>query len=129
MAVLKTLLWGFHNQDTGRCFPGYEAIAARARVERTTVWRAIHALEAAGLLSWENRLVWVRKKVGATVVRIAQRTSNAYVFMGCAPMLQTATGTVNQESIPFLRTYVPPPLDPDSPLGRALNRLGAALGA
>lgn len=30
VAVLEALLWGFHNAATGRCFPSYEAIAAKA---------------------------------------------------------------------------------------------------
>src|SRR4051794_17984149 len=30
VAVLGALLWGFHNAQSGRCFPSYEAIAAKA---------------------------------------------------------------------------------------------------
>ena len=30
--VLGALLWGFHNAHTGRCFPSYEAIAAKAEL-------------------------------------------------------------------------------------------------
>jgi Helix-turn-helix domain len=57
--VLKPLLWGFHNARSGRCFPSYETIAA-AGLARSTVAEAIKALEAAGLLTWVNRLtrIW-----------------------------------------------------------------------
>ena len=55
--VLRALLWGFHNTHTGRCFPSYEAIAEKAKVDRSTVARAIAALEAGQVLTWENRLV------------------------------------------------------------------------
>src|SRR5262245_41606694 len=51
VAVLEALLWGFHNAATGRCFPGYEAIADKAGCHRDTVYEAIHALEAVGILT------------------------------------------------------------------------------
>lgn len=88
LEVLKTLLWGFHNAHSGRCFPSYEAIAARtgdAGCARSSVGLAIQALEAAGILSWANRLARVREQcvdaTGKTVwhARII-RTSNAYIF-------------------------------------------------
>jgi Helix-turn-helix domain len=78
--VLKALLWGFHNAGSGLCFPSYEAIAAAAHTCRDTVRRAIAALEAAGLLSWCNRLVRVREH---GVVRVL-RTSNGYQFVSKA---------------------------------------------
>jgi hypothetical protein len=53
--VLSALLWGFHNAHTGRCFPSYEAIAAKAECCRDTVYEAIKVLEFAGVLSWQNR--------------------------------------------------------------------------
>lgn len=60
LEVLHALLWGFHNSRDGRCFPSYEAIAARAQCCRDTVYEAIKALEAAGILTWVNRLVRVQ---------------------------------------------------------------------
>jgi Helix-turn-helix domain len=74
--VLRALLWGFHNAGSGLCFPSYEAIAAAAHTCKETVRKAIHALEAAGLLTWCNRLVRVREH---GVVRVL-RTSNGYQF-------------------------------------------------
>ena len=85
LEVLHALLWGFHNSRTGRCFPSYETIAKRAECCRDTVYEAIKALEAAGILTWVNRLVRVpfieKDLFGKQVPRIRLiRTSNAYVF-------------------------------------------------
>ena len=54
--VPGALLWGFHNAYTGRCFPSYEAIAAKAECCRDTVYEAIKVLEWAGVLTWQNRI-------------------------------------------------------------------------
>ena len=85
LEVLHALLWGFHNSRTGRCFPSYETIAKRAECCRDTVYQAIKALEAAGILTWVNRLVrvefWEKDLFGKRVPRTRlMRTSNAYVF-------------------------------------------------
>ena len=45
-----------------RCFPSYERIAKAAKCARSTVALAVAALEAAGLLTWVNRLVKVRRR-------------------------------------------------------------------
>ena len=85
LAVLEALLWAFHNAKSGLCFPSYEKIAEVAHCARSTVYEAIAALEAAGIMSWVNRLKRVREwmpglpGVGATRVRVL-RTSNAYAF-------------------------------------------------
>jgi hypothetical protein len=84
--VLRVLLWEFHNAHTGRCFPSYEAIAAKAGVARSTVYEAIKALEREGLLTWQNRLVyameWTTDLFGRGVRRWrAVRTSNAYQIL------------------------------------------------
>jgi hypothetical protein len=59
-AVLEALLWAFHNAKSGLCFPSYESIADKAGCHRDTVAEAIKALEAAGVLSWVNRI----KRIG-----------------------------------------------------------------
>src|SRR4051812_5847091 len=59
--VLEALLWGFHNAASGRCFPSYEAIAAKADCARSTVYEAIRALETAGVLTWVNRIARIRE--------------------------------------------------------------------
>jgi hypothetical protein len=90
LEVLHALLWGFHNSRDGRCFPSYEAIAARAQCCRDTVYEAIKALEAAGILTWVNRLVRVQFQekdlFGVRVQRTRLiRTSNAYMFRDPLP--------------------------------------------
>ena len=80
-AVLERLLWGFHNARSGRCFPGYARIAEAAGCAASTVGEAIKMLEAAGLVTWVNRLV--RIKVYDPVIgwrKRVIRTSNAYAF-------------------------------------------------
>ncbi len=116
LAVLEAILWGFHNAASGLCFPSYERIAEAAHCARSTVAEAIVALEAAGVLSWVNRLKRIREAipglpgVGATRVRIV-RTSNAYAFNDPgtpagrpdSSKSEKPTGTGNQV-FPFLFT-------------------------
>jgi Helix-turn-helix domain len=86
LTVLRVLLWDFHNAASGRCFPSYESIAERAYCGRTTVYQAIHALEAAGILTWVNRIARIREW-GPDLFGCAQnrwrviRTSNQYCFV------------------------------------------------
>jgi len=87
--VLEALL-GFLNRTDGRCFPAYESIAAAAGCARSTVARAIKELEAAGILTWANRLLRVTATgldlLGQVVTRSKLiRTSNAYSFTDPAP--------------------------------------------
>lgn len=128
--VLDALLWGFHNASSGRCFPGYETIAARASCARSTVYEAIHALEEAGILTWVNRLVRIREAVreldlfGRPMTRLRViRTSNAYTFKDPQPSKsEIQTGTALQDSIlPMPR----PSLDPNDALHCALMQLGS----
>ena len=145
--VLRTLLWGFHNGISGRCFPSYERIADRARVHRATVARAIAALEQQGVLTWENRLVHQRMAIlglfGPQWVRVPVRTSNAYRFYDyCrdafgrsvdlpSPKSQNSTGTISQENQKLAHKQIEcvatVPLDPSNPLEAALLRLGQAM--
>ena len=85
VAVLRALLYDFHNSKDGRCFPSYESIAAAAACARSTVAEAIKALEATGLLSWVNRIARIRVKEPNLFGRLEWRTriirtSNAYSF-------------------------------------------------
>jgi hypothetical protein len=101
IAVLQALLWQFHNAGNGKCFPAYEAIAAAAGCARSTVAAAIKALEAAGLLSWVNRVVRVRARCrdlfgfDGICVRV-RRTSNAYRFNDPIAKSEIPMGTSNQ---------------------------------
>jgi hypothetical protein len=85
MAVLHVLLWGFHNSRDGRCFPSYEAIGEKAECGRSSVYGAIHVLEAATVLTWDHRIARIsrRERDGCgrpTVATRVIRTSNAYRF-------------------------------------------------
>ena len=146
--VLRSLLWHFHNQASGRCFPSYERIADSARVHRATVARAIAALEQQGVLTWENRLVRQRVATpglfGPQWVMVPRRTSNAYHFYDyhrdafgrsvdgpSTPKSQNSTGTISQEIQKLAHEQAEPRaslfLDPSNPLEAALLRLGQAM--
>ena len=146
--VLRTLLWHFHNRTSGRCFPSYERIAGSARVHRTTVARAIAALEQQGVLTWENRLVRQRVATpglfGPQWMMVPRRTSNAYCFYDyrrdaygqpidkpSSPKSQNSTGTTSQENQELAHEQAEHgaslPLDPSNPLEAALLRLGQAI--
>jgi hypothetical protein len=130
-AVLEALLWGFHNQHNGLCFPSYDRIAARAGCARSTVALAIKALESAQILTWVHRLVRKRDRV--------LRTSNGYRFYDApdqivlAPKREKTVGNV--VSIDFStkseikpRTAIQDSFsfsekEPPSALELALNRL------
>jgi hypothetical protein len=137
--VLQALLWGFHNSRTGCCFPSYERIAEKAECARSTVAEALRVLEWAGVLSWQHRItralvrqrdLWGHWSSRWTVIR----TSNAYVFRDPQQQLagvpaaksENRGGTPDQEA---LQAVLAPPVDPNSPLERALARFGTAVAA
>jgi len=140
--VLRALLWAFHNSRTGCCFPGYEAIAAKAECCRDTVYEALKALEWAGVLTWQNRitriLVRERDLWGHWVSRWQViRTSNAYVFRDPlqraeglpACKSENPTGTLDQEVSSVSTSRSVPARDPNNPLERALRSFRAAVAA
>jgi hypothetical protein len=109
LAVLEALLWVFHNNRSGLCFPGYERIADAAGCARSTVAEAIKALEEAGVMSWVHRIKRVRVACpdlfgGEGSRLVPQRTSNAYHFTDPGtpagrpnpPESEKPTGTPNQ---------------------------------
>ncbi|MDX7953357.1 helix-turn-helix domain-containing protein [Lichenihabitans sp. Uapishka_5] len=82
LAVLEALLFGFHNADSGKCFPGYARIAEKAGCAASTVGEAIRMLERAGLLTWVNRLARIRRHQEGLGWRVRViRTSNSYRFI------------------------------------------------
>jgi hypothetical protein len=140
--VLRALLWVFHNGPSGRCFPSYEAIAEKAQCARSTVGEAIKALEFAGVLSWQNRIVRVRERCQDLWGRAGWqwrvvRTSNAYVFRdpGAAQLAQQAglaTKSGSRAETPdqgIKNPLLAPAPEPNSPLERALAHLEAAIAA
>lgn len=140
LEVLEVLLWGFHNSRSGACFPSYERIAEKAGCARSTVAEALKALELAGVLSWQHRIVRVRERCrdlfGANGWRWrVVRTSNAYGFFDPkASASGNRTGTLTQEipnpaqvALPDGGGLEPSLAWPESALGKALAGLGRAL--
>ena len=90
LRVLEVLLWTFHNAKKGYCFPSQATIAKAAKCTPSTVALAIVALEAAGLLTWVNRLKRVYERIPDMLgqwgrrVRV-HRTSNGYRFLDPQP--------------------------------------------
>jgi hypothetical protein len=137
--VLQALLWGCHNGSTGRCFPSYETIAAKACCHRCTVAEALKVLEWAGVLTWQHRITRVRERCRDLFGREGWRwrvvrTSNAYVFRDPAAVVTTRPagnrGFPSKSEIPpgTIKQLIKPTVSaPDSPLERALARLGAAI--
>jgi hypothetical protein len=126
LEVLRALL-SFLGNRSGRCFPSYEAIAARAACHRDTVCQALKVLETIRAITWQHRLYKVKERdlFGVARWRVL-RTSNAYQFNDPKPALNIPTGKDLDESRSY--SFVPLP-DPRSTLERALARLGAAIEA
>jgi hypothetical protein len=131
--VLQALLWGFHNSRSGCCFPGYEAIAGKAECACSTVAEALKVLEWAGVLTWQNRITRAVVRQRDLFGRWSHcwrviRTSNAYMSRDPQRPLAgvPASKSENQPGTPDQddSTYrVETPIDPDSPLARALQQL------
>jgi hypothetical protein len=142
LEVLEALLWGFHNASSGRCFPSYETIAAKAGCHRGTVAEALRVLEWAGILTWQHRIARIRERCRDLWGREGWRwrvvrTSNAYVFRDPGVVArhpagnrrfpsksENPPGTINQivSTLELVAAR-----DPDSALERALASLGALL--
>jgi hypothetical protein len=143
LEVLEALLWGFHNSRSGCCFPSYEAIAEKAVCARSVVAEALKALEFAGVLTWQHRIVRIRERCRdlfgheGWCWRVI-RTSNAYVFRdpksstsptsrpGDSTKSENRTGTPIQE---VQNLHWHQQQQPGSPLEHALIRFAAAVAA
>lgn len=128
LAVLEALLWTFHNAGTGLCFPSYDRIAEAAGCARSTAQTAVAALEAAGLLTWVNRLVR-RREHGPDGWRWrVLRTSNGYQLVDPREPARSDTERRARTSIQdhhSIREAATAPLLPG--IEAALARLGAAV--
>jgi hypothetical protein len=80
LRVLQALALDFHNGRSGRCDPGYRAIAARARCALGTVHKATRRLQAAGWITWRRVLRYVHGQL---------RWARAYELAGEAPDLRS----------------------------------------
>ena len=135
LEVLEALLWGFHNARSGRCFPTYETIAAKAECCRDTVYEALKVLELAGVLTWQHRIARIQVRERDLFGRWASRwrvirTSNAYVFRDPQQRLEgvpaskseNPAGTLYQE----IQTLTAARRRPGQPLERACGGSGRA---
>jgi DNA-binding MarR family transcriptional regulator len=55
--VLKALLLGFQNRQSGLCCPSVAAIREKTGLSRSAIFEALNRLEAAGIVSRARRLV------------------------------------------------------------------------
>jgi hypothetical protein len=134
-AVGKALLYTFHNSRNGRCFPGYEAIAAAADCHRSTVAESIAALEDNEVLTWDHRIKRIyEEEIGLFGKRLRKRvvrTSNEYRFIDPISSKSGNTGgtpkSINHRDTLASAKTVP---DPNSPLEQALAKAqgGGAAG-
>ena len=99
---------------------------------------AIKALEWAGVLTWQNRIVRIREQCTDLFGRVAWRwrvirTSNAYSFRDPASKSDQRTGIPNQEiqdtSLAGDHPTAPVENAPQTALERALARFAAAIAA
>lgn len=77
LQVLHALIFDFLNFRTGRLDPGYDAIAAKANLARSTIAVALKKLASLGILSWERRCSPATDEVGR--FQLKQET-NAYTL-------------------------------------------------
>jgi hypothetical protein len=130
LEVLQALLWGFHNSRSGCCIPSYESIADKAGCARSTVAAALKALEYAGVLSWQNRLVRIRERctdlLGADGWRWRViRTSNAYQLQD--PLQRAADPPASKSESPAGTPIQVLKDTENTPMERALSSLQARL--
>ena len=64
--------------EDGQCDPSHATLAQDAGCDPSTVLRALKALQALGLLTWERRLVRCAWPAGGPGATRAEQTSNAY---------------------------------------------------
>jgi len=77
LQVLHCLIFDFLNFRTGRLDPGYDAIAAKANLARSTIAVALKKLADLGILSWERRCSPSTDEVGRFQLR---QETNAYTL-------------------------------------------------
>jgi len=130
-----------HNSTNGRCDPSQATIGRRAGVVRETVNRHHAELRRLGFLDWTGRCALfdeetdMRDLFGQRMIqRVVRQRTNQY-FPG-ARLLRFLQGiTLTGQKIYYPSVVEPqksvdnPEIDPASPLGKALARLGATIAA
>ena len=77
LQVLHTLIFDFWNYRTGRLDPGYEAIARKSNLARSTIALALGKLASLGIISWERRCSPTTDELGRFQLR---QETNAYTI-------------------------------------------------
>ena len=80
MAILQALLFDFLNYASGALYPSYAAIAEKANISLSSVWRGLNKLKEAGVLIWVRRCaeVWIDGRF------TLQQDTNAYGVRPCS---------------------------------------------
>ena len=116
--ILIELLYHFHNSKSGTCFPTYEQLAKQSGRHRSTVGRALVALERVKLLEW-TRCVWRDAATGLPV-----NAANGYRLIDPAPKSQIELPRHQQT---FFRSLLHGSCQSDPGLEKALAELKAAI--
>ena len=77
LAVLRALIFGFLNYQTGQLDPGYATIARRACISVRSVARGLASLKAAGVLNWLRRCTPIIE-AGRCIL---EQITNAYALL------------------------------------------------
>jgi hypothetical protein len=86
LTVFNALLFRFHNVNTGRCDPSYDALQKVTGKCRETISKAIDRLESSGLLTVTRRMMRFKERVVCPVtgtahdIVVVRQISNAYVI-------------------------------------------------
>ena len=70
-----------HLGTDGQCYPSHATLACGASCNPSTVLRALKALQAIGLLTWERRIVRKEWPAGGRGAARVEQTSNAYELL------------------------------------------------
>jgi hypothetical protein len=120
--------------ENGQCDPSHATVAADAGCGERTVRRALVALRALGLLTWEQRLVRRPWPEGGPGASRAEQTSNAYALLlptavvaASAPRASRCRpdcgGQAGRETSPKMIPRELPPFDPAAK--KALQEIAA----
>jgi Helix-turn-helix domain len=77
VVLLRVLMFRFHNNGSGACFPSYNSLQAATGFCRATIAKALKILEALKVLKVTRRLIRVRDALG---IVSARQGSNLYAF-------------------------------------------------
>lgn len=132
--VLRALLYASNDVKRHVVTPTLQELASRASCARSTVQRAIAALEDFGLIGWANRLRRVvelyRNALGTIKERLRPlRNSNTYWFQCCPKATDTDFGStrINLELRYSTAKSSGQPRVVETPLLAALDRLRAGI--